>query len=85
VIFNYAQEVFANAGYNVSDILFNIVITGSVSLIFTLVGMFTVDKLGRKSLMLIGSGGLAAIHAVMCKVLDTRQLDKLNIHPTHNR
>ena len=60
VIFNYAQEIFSNAGYNVSDILFNIVITGSVNLLFTFVGMFTVDRLGRKSLMLIGAGGLAA-------------------------
>ena len=65
VIFNYAQEIFENAGYSVSDILFNIVITGSVSLIFTLVGMFTVDRLGRKFLMLIGSGGLALIYAVI--------------------
>lgn len=64
VIFNYAQEVFASAGYSVSDILFNIVITGSVNLIFTFVGMFTVDRLGRKALMLIGTGGLAGIFAV---------------------
>jgi SP family sugar porter-like MFS transporter len=55
VIFNYAQEIFSNAGYGVSDIMFNIVITGSVNL----VGMFTVDKLGRKALMLLGAGGLA--------------------------
>jgi SP family arabinose:H+ symporter-like MFS transporter len=61
VIFNYAQEIFSNAGYSVSDILFNIVLTGSVNLIFTLVGMFTVDRLGRKALMLIGAGGLAGI------------------------
>lgn len=65
VIFNYAQEVFANAGYTVSDILFNIVITGSVNLVFTLVGMFMVDRLGRKALMLIGAGGLAGIYAVI--------------------
>jgi SP family sugar porter-like MFS transporter len=65
VIFNYAQEIFDNAGYNVSDILFNIVITGCVNLIFTFVGMFTVDKLGRKSLMLLGAGGLAGIYAVI--------------------
>ena len=64
VIFNYAQEIFANAGYSVSDTLFNIVITGSVNLIFTFVGMFTVDRLGRKALMLIGAGGLAGIFAV---------------------
>jgi len=64
VIFNYAQEIFANAGYSVSDILFNIVITGSVNLIFTFVGMFTVDKLGRKALMLLGAGGLALVFAI---------------------
>ena len=65
VIFNYAQEVFAAAGYGVSDTLFNIVITGSVNLIFTFIGMFTVDRLGRKALMLTGAGGLAGIYAVM--------------------
>ncbi len=65
VIFNYAQEVFANAGYSVSDTLFNIVITGSVNLIFTFIGMFTVDRLGRKALMLLGAGGLAGIFAVV--------------------
>jgi len=65
VIFNYAQEIFANAGYSVSDILFNIVITGSVNLVFTFVGMSLVDKIGRKALMLLGAGGLAVIYAVI--------------------
>lgn len=65
VIFNYAQEIFSAAGYGVSDILFNIVITGSVNLIFTFVGMFAVDKFGRRALMLLGSGGLAIIYAII--------------------
>jgi MFS transporter, SP family, arabinose:H+ symporter len=65
VIFNYAQEIFSNAGYGVSDILFNIVITGCVNLLFTFIGMFTVDRLGRKALMLLGAGGLASIYAVL--------------------
>jgi SP family arabinose:H+ symporter-like MFS transporter len=65
VIFNYAQEIFSNAGYNVSDILFNIVITGSVNLVFTFIGMFTVDKIGRRALMLLGAGGLAGIFAII--------------------
>jgi SP family arabinose:H+ symporter-like MFS transporter len=65
VIFNYAQEVFSAAGYGVSAILLNIVITGSVNLLFTFVGMSTVDRLGRKVLMLFGAGGLAAIYAVI--------------------
>ena len=65
VIFNYAEEVFAAAGYGVSDILFNIVITGSVNLVFTFVAIYTVDKLGRRALMLLGAGGLAGIYAFM--------------------
>lgn len=65
VIFNYAQEIFSSAGYSVSDILFNIVITGSVNLIFTFAGMFTVDKLGRKALMLLGAGGLTGIYTIL--------------------
>lgn len=65
VIFNYAQEIFASAGYGVSDILFNIVITGCVNLIFTFVGMFSVDRLGRKALMLLGAGGLAGVYTVL--------------------
>ena len=65
VIFNYAEEVFAAAGYGVSDILFNIVVTGSVNLVFTFVAIFTVDKLGRRVLMIIGAGGLAGTYALM--------------------
>jgi SP family arabinose:H+ symporter-like MFS transporter len=65
IIFNYAEEVFAAAGYGVSDILFNIVVTGSVNLVFTFVAMYTVDRIGRKALMLLGAGGLAGIYAVM--------------------
>jgi sugar porter (SP) family MFS transporter len=57
-VFNYAEEIFSAAGYGVSDTLFNIVITGSVNLVFTLVAMFTVDKWGRKKLMMLGSLGL---------------------------
>jgi len=58
-VFNYAEEIFSAAGYGVSDTLFNIVITGSVNLVFTFVAMFTVDKWGRKKLMVFGSIGLA--------------------------
>jgi len=65
VVFNYAQEVFSAAGYGVSDILFNIVITGLTNLIFTYVGMLLVDKLGRRALMLFGAMGLACIYALL--------------------
>jgi SP family arabinose:H+ symporter-like MFS transporter len=65
VIFNYAQEVFAAAGYGVSGIMFNIVITGIVNLLFTFVAINTVDRFGRRILMLIGAGGLAGIYTIL--------------------
>lgn len=65
VIFNYAEEIFSAAGYGVSDILFNIIITGITNLIFTIIGMYTVDKLGRRALLIFGSLGLASIYTLL--------------------
>jgi sugar porter (SP) family MFS transporter len=65
IIFNYAEEIFSAAGYGVGDMLFNIVITGSVNLIFTLVAMRTVDSWGRRKLMLFGSIGLGVVYAIL--------------------
>lgn len=65
VIFNYAEEVFTGAGYTITDMMFNIVITGIVNLIFTFVAIKTVDNWGRRKLMLIGSGALAVIYLLL--------------------
>jgi SP family sugar porter-like MFS transporter len=65
IIFNYAEEIFTAAGYSVGDMLFNIVITGSVNLIFTFIAMRTVDSWGRRKLMLLGSIGLAVVYAIL--------------------
>lgn len=65
VIFNYAQEIFSAAGYGVSDILMNIVVTGVTNVVFTVVAMLLVDRLGRRPLLLIGAGGLTLIYVLM--------------------
>jgi sugar porter (SP) family MFS transporter len=57
VIFNYAQNIFSAAGYGLSDILFNIVVTGITMLIFTFLAIATVDRNGRRVLMLGGWRG----------------------------
>jgi len=62
VIFNYAEEIFRAAGYGVSSILFNIVITGVVMLVFTLIAIKTVDRFGRRILMAVGCAGIAIFH-----------------------
>jgi SP family sugar porter-like MFS transporter len=65
VIFNYAQEIFAAAGYQISGILFNIVVTGAVNVLFTWLALATIDRFGRRFLLLIGVAGLVIIYAVL--------------------
>ena len=65
VIFNYAQEIFTAAGYGVSEVLFNIVVTGTVNLAFTLVAIRLVDRVGRRPLMIAGSAGLAVVFGLI--------------------
>ncbi len=65
VIFNYAQDVFHAAGYGVSEMFLQIVITGTVNLIFTFVAIYTVDRWGRRVLMLAGASSLAVVYTLM--------------------
>jgi len=65
VIFNYAEEIYRKAGYGVSDVLFNIVITGAVNLVFTLIAICTVDRVGRRILMLLGCAGIGLSHILI--------------------
>ncbi len=65
VIFNYAEEIFRAAGYDISSVLQNIAWTGSVNMLFTFVALGTVDRVGRRPLMLFGAAGLAAIYTAM--------------------
>jgi len=46
----------------VNDILFNIVITGTINLLFTIVAMLLVDRLGRRWLMILGCVAIGASH-----------------------
>ncbi|MBO4444619.1 MAG: sugar porter family MFS transporter [Bacteroidaceae bacterium] len=65
VIFNYAQEIFVAAGFDVNMMFINIVITGIANVAFTFVAIFTVERWGRRRLMLIGAGGLGLIYLTL--------------------
>ncbi len=65
VIFNYAEEIFTSAGFNVDGMFINIVITGIANVIFTFVALFTIDRWGRRKLMLTGAIGLSLIYLIL--------------------
>lgn len=65
VIFNYAQEIFVSAGFDVDGMFINIVITGIANVVFTFVALYTIEKWGRRTLILIGAGGLGVIYGLI--------------------
>lgn len=56
-ILYYAPRIFETAGIDQSNTLIASIPIGAVNLIFTLLGMYLIDKMGRKQLMTIGSIG----------------------------
>lgn len=59
VVLYYAGNIFRNMGASTDSSLLQTIIVGGVNLLFTVLAIFTVDKFGRKPLMIIGSLGMA--------------------------
>jgi len=59
VVLYYAGNIFRNMGASTDTSLLQTIIVGVVNLVFTVVAIMTVDKFGRKPLMIIGSIGMA--------------------------
>ncbi len=56
-ILYYAPEILEKAGLAAKESLFNSIAIGGINLIFTFVGLYLIDRLGRKTLLIIGSFG----------------------------
>jgi sugar porter (SP) family MFS transporter len=56
-ILYYAPEILSKIGLGAKDSLLNSIAIGGTNLIFTFVGLYLIDRLGRRKLMLIGSIG----------------------------
>jgi MFS transporter, SP family, xylose:H+ symportor len=59
VVLYYAPEIFKNMGSNTDVSLLQTVIVGAINLTFTILAIYTVDRLGRKPLQIIGALGMA--------------------------
>ena len=56
-ILYYAPEILSRIGLGAKDSLLNSIAIGGINLIFTFVGLYLIDIIGRKKLLLIGSIG----------------------------
>lgn len=58
VFLYFATDIFKKMGAGTDAALLQTVLVGAVNLTFTVVALYTVDRLGRKPLMLIGFAGM---------------------------
>jgi sugar porter (SP) family MFS transporter len=58
VFLYYAPEIFKQLGQGVDVALLQTIVVGAVNLLFTVVSIWTVDRLGRRPLMLVGAAGM---------------------------
>jgi MFS family permease len=61
-LFNYASEIYRSSGHGANEIFVDIVITGTINLLFTVLSMLLVDRIGRRIMMMLGCLGIGASH-----------------------
>ncbi|GAA3582300.1 sugar porter family MFS transporter [Snuella lapsa] len=59
IVFYYATDIFRAAGFSTDSAIGQTVILGATNLIFTLLAMNLIDKIGRKKLLYVGTIGMA--------------------------
>jgi sugar porter (SP) family MFS transporter len=69
VVFNYTTTIFKSVGVPQDGQLLQTVFIGGVNLLFTLLAMLLVDRVGRKPLMLVGACGLAILYVIIVQML----------------
>ncbi|HWT65206.1 MAG TPA: sugar porter family MFS transporter [Terracidiphilus sp.] len=70
-ILYYINDIFAAAGFSTLSGDQKAIAIGATNLLFTMVGMSVIDKLGRKTLLLIGAAGTAACLAGVAWIFAT--------------
>lgn len=70
-ILYYLNDIFADAGFGKVSADLQSVAIGATNLLFTLIAMTVIDHIGRKTLLLIGSIGMAAALAAAALILST--------------
>ncbi|WP_439489611.1 sugar porter family MFS transporter [Algoriphagus sp.] len=65
VVIYYAADIFQAAGYNLKQMMLNIVVIGGVMVLSVFITIFTVDRFGRKKLLLIGTAAMALLYGLI--------------------
>lgn len=74
IVFYYGAVLWQSVGFSENDALITNIISGLVSIAACIVTVFTVDKIGRKPLLLVGSAGMAVTLGLMAYAFSTGTL-----------
>jgi MFS transporter, SP family, arabinose:H+ symporter len=80
-ILYYLNDIFARAGFDKVSGDLQAVVIGATNLTFTTIAMLVIDKLGRKTMLLIGSVGTCLCLAVVSFLFHTEKHEHLLIWP----
>ncbi len=75
VIFYYSNVLWQSVGFSESDSFIFTVISAVINILTTLIAIATIDRIGRKPLLLIGSVGMTVTLATMAIIFGTASLD----------
>jgi SP family sugar:H+ symporter-like MFS transporter len=75
VIFYYSSVLWQAVGFSENDSLLITVLSSVVNVLTTLIAIATIDRLGRKPLLLIGSAGMAVTLLTLAVLFGTAPLD----------
>ncbi|MBN1895624.1 sugar porter family MFS transporter [bacterium] len=73
VIMYYAPRIFETTGLASGTALMQSVVIGLTNLVFTVIAMATIDRFGRKTLLLTGSVGMALFHGLVGRAFQLQQ------------
>lgn len=80
VIFYYSSVLWQSVGFSESDALGVTVITSITNIVTTLIAIASVDRFGRKPLLLLGSAGMALALAAMAYLFASARVDATGVH-----
>lgn len=72
VVFNFTTTIFESVGFNKDDQLKQTIFIGLINLLFTILAMWQVEKIGRRKLMLFGAAGLAFLYLISAILLQNK-------------
>ena len=80
IVFYYGSVLWQSVGFSENDALLINILSGSLSIAACLFTIFTIDRIGRKPLLLVGSAGMTVTLAVMAWCFSTATFVDGSLH-----